>query len=444
MSEQSRAKSDNIQVHKPNLLRRFLKGEENDHPAKMLERKTPKILMIAGDSQAVNADSRADEAVLTEDIFRLWRKQGVDAWYLAISPDDDGQGRSAIEACSARERVFVFHGGEFDDFSLSCRNTALLYQNLARFLVEIQPEVVHFHQVHGIGVEALKLVRRVLPGVRIVYTVYDEELLAAATSSDVNNVLRMHYIQTHLDVVDHFVAGNKRLADLCIRWGIAAEHISVIENGSAEISALPPRRREGRSAKKRNYFSCIGPLIPDLGVDTLLDAVDYLLKENYTQFRVDIYSYAQGPSSRWYGFEQEIKQRILDNKHYLTYTPLSLGVNMRSALERADWLVSPVKTSGVVPLGAYEALQARRPIICSAASAVEDLVVPGVNGLSFVMRDHKELAEIMYSACEQQAVWDRLRQKMKSGAFTQLQTAERYRMLYERMGASNHNGAASV
>ena len=82
--------------------------------------------------------------------------------------------------------------------------------------------------------------------------------------------LRKRFIQSHLSLVDLFLAPSRFLRDRYVDWGIPAERIVVEEYGRTPPPAIPASRR---CAEHRDRFGFFGQLTPFKGVHVLLEAM---------------------------------------------------------------------------------------------------------------------------------------------------------------------------
>ena len=82
--------------------------------------------------------------------------------------------------------------------------------------------------------------------------------------------------------------------------------------------------------------------------------------------------------------------------------------DMAAIIAGVDWVVFPSEWWENAPLVINEALQHRRPVLCSALGGTLELVADGVNGLHFPVSDATALAEAMRRSIETPGLWDRL------------------------------------
>ena len=79
--------------------------------------------------------------------------------------------------------------------------------------------------------------------------------------------MRKRFIQSHLALVDHFIAPSDYVRDRYVDWGIPADKISVEPQGMVPVTRPVPEEPETRP---RNRFAFFGQLNPYKGADVLL------------------------------------------------------------------------------------------------------------------------------------------------------------------------------
>ncbi len=164
-------------------------------------------------------------------------------------------------------REYLYGGRSFDH---------MLYANpdpnfapaFAALLAKLRPDVVHFHHFLGIGLEALAMVRRLLPEARVLLTLHeyllichhhgqmvtrpDLTLCEAASPRACHGCfpeqstqaffMRDLWIRRHLDAVDRFIAPSHFLRERFLAWGLPADRVMVMEN------PLPPQPQPAQAA----------------------------------------------------------------------------------------------------------------------------------------------------------------------------------------------------
>src|SRR5262249_2009902 len=190
--------------------------------------------------------------------------------------------------------------GHFDRFMLSQIDLHGVVPELERLLRSFRPDIVHFHHMLLIGVEAIQLVRRVLPEAAIALTLHDyypicandgqmvttkDRRLCHKASADAcaqcfpeaprdRFVMRELFIKQCLSQVDRFISPSEFLKRRYVEWGIPEERIPVTRNGTSEAAPAPhgPLPAEG----KRNRFAYFGHLNPYKGALVAIAAAQRL------------------------------------------------------------------------------------------------------------------------------------------------------------------------
>lgn len=389
------------------------------------------------------------EAV-AHDLFRaLQARDGCEALFVGcVSPlHRSGETDHRLQALDRSGDEMLLWVGAFDGFMLAQTETAGFAEALSEVLLSFRPDVVHFHHVLRLGLEAVLLVRRVLPAARIVLTLHDYaaicaneglmqrssgELCREATADACRACLphiahhrhaaRKRHVQAMLRHVDRFVAPSAFLRDRCIGWGLAAERIELIPNG------LPVQPPAPSALRPRTTFGFFGNIAPHKGVLVALAAARELAAEGVDfglrihggmhfqpeAFRADLASAleAAGPQVSW------------------------LGVYSRDELPglmaAVDWVLVPSTWWENAPLVIIEALQHRRPVLCPGIGGMAELVRDGREGLHFRAGDARDLARTMRRAMGNRGLWHRLVNALPSPQSLD-QTVERHLDLYRAL-----------
>ncbi len=169
------------------------------------------------------------------------------------------------------------------------------------FLVAQRPDIVHVQHTMFLGYDVLRVIRNTLgDDVPIVYTMHeympicfhDGQMVRTMGNKDLcrdgsprrchecfphvstqDFFRRKRFIQSHLDLVDHFIAPGEYVRDRYVDWGIPAEKITVEPQGMIPVR---DRLADEPVSRPRNRFAFFGQLNPYKGADTLLEAMDIL------------------------------------------------------------------------------------------------------------------------------------------------------------------------
>ncbi|MBX9635276.1 MAG: glycosyltransferase family 4 protein, partial [Magnetospirillum sp.] len=387
----------------------------------------PRILTIAHNHPSLHPGG---SEIFAHDLFHAMKATGaVQAMFLACTnkihreqkPGTNFQtmGRSADEV--------MLWAGHFDHFTLSQIDLHGIVPDLSQLLLSFRPDVVHFHHALLIGIEALFLVRRLLPQCRIIFTLHDyyaicanhgqmvkadsRELCSAAapdacgkcfpTVSADKFVLREKHLKTLFSLVDQFVAPSEFLRRRYMAWGLPADRIAVIRNGRPDAGPQPLRKsRDG----KRNVFGYFGNLSPFKGINVALEAAALLQAEG-----VDLSLMINGGMPfQSDEFKADFAERLKAAQPAAQHLGPYQAADMAALMGAVDWVVMPSVWWENAPLVIQEAFLHMRPVLCSGIGGMAEAVIDGVSGLHFRPGDPRSLADAMRRAMGEEGLWERL------------------------------------
>jgi glycosyltransferase involved in cell wall biosynthesis len=329
-------------------------------------------------------------------------------------------------ALEGKEDEFLFFGDRFDYFLQSQRDLQSLYRDFAQFLIEQKPDIVHFHHTIRLGVEMLRMVRDVLPKARIIYTLHDfiplcfrdgqmirtktDELCSKATPSRCHECypdipaahfgMREHFIKSHLALVDVFTSPSYFLAERFVEWGIPAEKMQIVQNGTLATGKAAPRHAD---TNRPVCFGFFGQISHFKGTLLLVEAAKILLERGITQFNVEINGNI--------GLQpQEYKTKFAK-----ALKGLQGNVQLRGRYEHAeipalmaavDWVVVPSLWWENSPLVIAEAFYHQRPVICSHIGGMAEKVTHQQTGLHFRTGSAASLADTMQQVIADPSLWE--------------------------------------
>ena len=396
--------------------------------------KSKKVLIVVHNHPLI---SPGGSEIFAYDLFHSIKKYtNYDGFFLAASNGSHRQPRSntPFQTVNNAPDEILFWGGVFDYFYQSQKNPRLASSYLRNFLQQLQPDVVHFHHSLHIGLEVVSLVRQALPKAKIVYTLHEfllicnrdgqmvfnhnNDLCEYASPSKCNRCfpeispqkfrMREEFIKAHLQLVDKFVSPSYFLANRFEDWGISKSKIIVLENGRKLVEPAPFRNNQ--EDKKRNVFGFFGQINPYKGVIFALDAVAYLIKNKFTDFRLELFGSVDTQSPE---FQKEFFKIVDRYKNNVTFHGRYRNNEMSELIQQVDWVIVPSTWWENSPLVIQEVFMHKRPIICSNIGGMAEKVKHNVTGLHFKVKNAVSLAKTMRKATLQTELWEKLVQNIE-------------------------------
>ena len=169
---------------------------------------------------------------------------------------------ACITGFDGRENEFLFLSRDYDYWWHKCANPRMV-EAYVEFLGLVKPDVVHFHHFLLIGIDLIAVTRRVLPDVRIVFTLHEFLSICAADGQMLRKsdrslctrasgvrchqcfpergpeqfFMRDMWFKRHLAVVDAFTTPSHFMIDRYVRWGLDAGRIPHVTNGQRDYTA---------------------------------------------------------------------------------------------------------------------------------------------------------------------------------------------------------------
>ena len=375
-----------------------------------------KPLKIAVASHSHPQLTKGGAEIAAHQLFRhLAERKDCDAYFLGCDRSAGGGRLGAVFSQPFSDRDYVYATGDFDWFKFANRDPRFP-AHFEKLLLELMPEVMHFHHFINFGVEVFHHVKRVLPRCGVVVTLHEylgichhlgqmitrpHRTLCHAASEARCNVcfpefsksdffLRKKYILRFLDLVDEFISPSQFLADRYIAWGIPAQKLRVIEN---LIPATPPTDAPRPHLRQRplrlGFFGQISAL---KGINVLLDAAKQLERSHSGEVLFEIFGeYRNQPEE----FQKDFVERL---------DSLSSNVRFQGPYDehRVDRLMQSVHAVIVPsiwwensPLVIQEAYRNRRPVICSDIGGMAEKVRDGIDGFHFAVGSSGDLVMLI-------------------------------------------------
>jgi glycosyltransferase involved in cell wall biosynthesis len=377
------------------------------------------------------------------------------------------EGTVVESVAGATDEYLLFTDGyTYDWFRGTITDKDFLTRHLRKFLQAVRPDVVHLQHTLFLGYDLLREIRSTLPDAAIVYTLheyapicfrdgqmvrtYDDEPCTGASPRACHECfpehsprdfeLRKRFIQSHLSLVDAFVAPSRFLRQRYVEWGIPEDRILFEDNGR-----VPPVRVAAPTARRtRDRIGFFGQVTRFKGLDVLLEAMgqldetaspgDQVPGERPARLRGEAAEVASimsallgtpspdaarsGPRLFVHGANLDLqvgdyRQRVADLLDRVGDRVTMMGSYRPSELpdlmEQVDWVVVPSVWWENAPLVIQEAFTHGRPVICSDIGGMAEKVTDGVDGLHFRTGDARSLARVLARAISEDGLWERLR-----------------------------------
>lgn len=300
--------------------------------------------------------------------------------------------------------------------------------DLAQLLRRIQPDVVHFHHYVHLGVELIRLVRKVCPAAKLFLTLHEfiaiclnngqmvkpngelchsysprECHLCFPHISAEDVFLREQYIKSFFALVDGFVSPSEFLRDRYVSWGMDPERITVIENGLPLGDRVPLRPVAAGEARGR--FAYFGQINPYKGVDVILEAFVRLPPALRRKVSLDIFGSAlnnQAPEFRE-KVDDLLRRAGAMVRLHGPYDPSEMARLMAGV----DWVVMGSVWWENSPLVIQEAFKFGRPIITPDIGGMAEKVVPGRGGMNYRAGDSVSLAALLAAVVDDPDLYER-------------------------------------
>jgi glycosyltransferase involved in cell wall biosynthesis len=380
----------------------------------------PKVLFVCHNHPDLHPGGTE---IFSHGLFQAMKAQhGLDAVYLAcVNKVHRGRlpGTLLQSAGPAADEILLW-AGHFDRFTLSQVDLHGIVPEFERLLLAFRPDVVHFHHVLLMGIEALQVVRRVLPEAAILLTLHDyypicandgqmvttrdRKLCRAASADSCTNcfpettrdrfVMRELFIKQNLSLVDRFISPSDFLKRRYIEWGLPGDRIEVVRNGVRDTATAPhlPLPPSG----KRDRFAFFGHLNPFKGGLVAIDAAKRLAQRAGAAPSLTLHGSADFQTDE---FKAELA-KATDGVPFIVARGRYSRDELPALMAEIDWVIVPSIWWENAPLIIQEAFQHHRPVICSGIGGMAEAVRDGVDGLLFNVGDPRHLAARMEEALD--------------------------------------------
>ena len=398
--------------------------------------------------------------VASHALFRgLGAMADTQAWYLARAASPlRRHGDTPLASFRQGAQESFLHANDYDHWWLSNRALEDLNGAFADYLRTLRPDVVHFHHVIGLGVEAIAVARRVLPDAAIVLTFHEylsicahhgqmvktraNRLCRKASPADCASCFpdrtpaeffrRERFLKDHFALVDGFVSPSRFLVDRYVAWGLPAERFSVIENGLDTSARAKPRAlaKGGRRAR----FGFFGQVTQFKGVHVLLDAITRIPEAVWCD-DAQLNIFGGNLETQPETFQAQLRA-LLDRAGRRARLHGAYGSeDLPQLMAKIDWVVMPSVWWENAPVVIQEAFHHRRPLIVSDIGGMAEKVRDGIDGLHFRTGSAEDLADAMVRAMTEKGLWQRLSAAAPVPSDIQ-GAAHLHRALYQRLLAA--------
>ncbi len=365
--------------------------------------------------------------LFAHDLFQAQKQAGATAMFLGVVEAGDRERKNGTEfqAIGGPDEMLLWSEG-FDPFNLMRRDGLGLLPDLRELLSAFRPDVVHVHHLLGVGVEALFMLRRLLPDAAIVMTMHDYipicandglmlrrdsgELCERASPDACHRcfpeihqsrfVLRRDHLLRHMTLVDRFVLPSRFAALRYLGFGLDPARVEMIPNARPTLRGEPAGMRRA----PHGVFGFFGSIAAHKGVKIAIEAFNSLTAEHDVALELHG-SMRHQPED----FQAEIRAAVAGGGGRIrlvgAYTPEQLP----ERLAAVDWVLAPSIWWENAPLVVLEAFRQRRPPIVSGIGGLAELVSDGRNGLHARPGDPMSLASAMRRAVGEPGLWQRLR-----------------------------------
>src|SRR5262245_1434751 len=339
--------------------------------------------------------------------------------------------RLRIVGDDPNQYLFFTDPVEFDVFYSTALDKSIYTKYFSEFLTICQPDIVHVQHTLFLGYDVLRFVKDLLPAAPIVYTMHEYMPVChrnGQLTRTIGNqncleespgrchecfpeieaekfVLRKRFIQSHLSLVDLFLAPSKFLLERYVDWGIPRHKIRFEEYGRSLAPCQAQTVKE--SERRRNRIGFFGQITPFKGVDVLLKAMKILGEEGR-----DVHLWLHGANLEFQSpqLRDELLELLEATKRNVTMVGSYLSSNLPKLMAEIDWVVVPSIWWENSPLVIQEAFHNGRPVICSNIGGMAEKVRDGVDGLHFRVGDPLNLAQVVQRASETPNLWQTLQQ----------------------------------
>lgn len=292
-----------------------------------------------------------------------------------------------------------------------------LLRKFSELLLELDPDLIHFHHLNGISLRLPAMARR--RGFRTLATLHDgwgvcpkgfllkpdgsrcsgfqsfrcvsclgsERRKRFSTRRVALLVGRNRRVRREMRRIDRLLFPSRHHREMYVRAGFSAERTRLLPNPAPPPPLLPVPPPDG-SATGPLRLLYLGSLPTHKGIEVLLDA---LAQVSADTARLVLHGIEVPEELAWFAAavrERRLEDRV-EHRGYLS------GARVPEAISRADLLVVPSLGVENSPLSILEAMARGRPVIASRLGGIPELVEDGVSGCTFPPGDAGALRSLI-------------------------------------------------
>jgi glycosyltransferase involved in cell wall biosynthesis len=320
---------------------------------------------------------------------------------------------------------------------------------LQRLIEAWQPDVVHWHHYHRLGLDLLLAIDRWCPQARTVFTLHEflalcpfqGQLLTPADGvcdgpqleacsrclpeiDPADLVLREALLRRLMVAVDVFIAPSAQLAALYGAWGLEPERLQLVEYAlpaalmtvyeqwQSRPAALAPPAAEGSAPVRFGFF---GNVLPSKGLDLILEAFAALAAEQ-PEARLTVFGRIPDDWSalprHHHAFYGRVRALLAELEGRVTVLGGYGQEDVPRLMQSIDWVVMASRWRENSPVVILEAKACRRPLLVPALGGMAEKVRDGLDGWHFQPGNAEDLAALMRRCCTSRQAWYTLVQRM--------------------------------
>ncbi|MEI6363433.1 MAG: glycosyltransferase [Actinomycetes bacterium] len=290
--------------------------------------------------------------------------------------------------------VFVVGGGHSDALRLISHRSSWANRSLSEWLVAVAPDVVHFHDLAGVGADLVPLIRRAVPRAVMVLTAHDL-LLACANSGTlvrasgqlcdarsslecadcvavqpVDIMLRDDFFRRLVGLFDVLLAPTTFAAERLSSW-LGGRVVQVVRDCPVSEPGQSPRVIATGEGRCRIGF--FGDLAPEGGLHVLLDALIELKGLDGHPVELEVFGSADD-DAYW---EDEIVPRfeeLAGGSIRATYSGVFRPDDASAVMAMVDWVAIPTLGWEASPDVLMSALATGRPSLAGNVGGMREIL----------------------------------------------------------------------